>query len=83
MTDHLNAAGDDVAAAQQIAESYRRLREELHKVIVGQDDVIEQLLISLFAGGHCILEGVPGLAKTMMISTLARTMSLGFNRIQF
>ncbi|MCB9852705.1 MAG: MoxR family ATPase [Phycisphaerales bacterium] len=83
MTDHVNASGDDVAAAQRIADCYRRLREELHRVIVGQDEVIEQLLISLFAGGHCILEGVPGLAKTMMISTLARTMSLSFSRIQF
>lgn len=76
-------AGDDVEAAKRLAEAYRRLREELHKVIIGQDEVIEQLLISLFAGGHCILEGVPGLAKTMMISTLARTVSLSFNRIQF
>ena len=76
-------AGDDVAAARRLADAYRRLREELHKVIIGQDDVIEQLLIALFAGGHCIIEGVPGLAKTMMISTLARTVSLTFNRIQF
>ncbi|MEM7263630.1 MAG: MoxR family ATPase, partial [Planctomycetota bacterium] len=53
------------------------------RVIVGQDDVVEQLLISLFAGGHCLLVGVPGLAKTLMISTLSRTLSLGFSRIQF
>ncbi len=74
---------DDLAAAEMIQQSYRRLRDELHKLIVGQDDVIEQLLIAMFAGGHCILEGVPGLAKTMMISTLARCLSLSFSRIQF
>lgn len=83
MTEHVAPSNDDVAAAGKLAETYRRLRDELHKIIIGQDDVIEQLLISLFAGGHCILEGVPGLAKTMMISTLARTMSLSFSRIQF
>ncbi|MFQ5429546.1 MAG: AAA family ATPase, partial [Phycisphaerae bacterium] len=74
---------DDLAAAERLGDTYRRLRAELHKIIIGQDDVIEQLLISLFAGGHCILEGVPGLAKTLMISSLARCLSLSFNRIQF
>ena len=73
----------DLAAAQRLREIHRRLREELRKIIVGQDEVIEQLLISLFAGGHCILEGVPGLAKTLLISSLARCMSLSFSRIQF
>src|SRR6266576_1736979 len=57
--------------------------ENLARVIVGQDDVIEELLIALFSRGHCILEGVPGLAKTLMISTLARCLSLDFSRIQF
>jgi DNA polymerase III delta prime subunit len=55
----------------------------MSKVIVGQDDVIEQLLIALFSRGHCLLEGVPGLAKTLMISTLARCLSMSFARIQF
>ncbi|MCG8404011.1 MAG: MoxR family ATPase [Phycisphaerales bacterium] len=74
---------NDLADAQKLQDAYRRLREELHKIIVGQDDVIEQLLIAMFSGGHCILEGVPGLAKTLMISSLARCLSLSFNRIQF
>lgn len=74
---------DDVAVVQQLVESYDRIREELGKIIVGQEAVIEELLIAMFAGGHCILEGVPGLAKTMMISTLAKQLSLSFSRIQF
>ncbi|HWL93272.1 MAG TPA: MoxR family ATPase [Phycisphaerae bacterium] len=78
-----SAWSNDVAAAEKLQATYRQLRQELHKVIVGQDEVIEQLLIALFAGGHCILEGVPGLAKTLMISSLARCLSLTFNRIQF
>ncbi len=73
----------DLEAAAKLREAHKRLRDELRKIIVGQDEVIEQLLIALFAGGHCILEGVPGLAKTLMISTLARCLSLSFNRIQF
>jgi MoxR-like ATPase len=60
-----------------------RIREQLASVIVGQDAVVEQLLISLFSRGHCMLEGVPGLAKTLLISTLARTLNLSFSRIQF
>ncbi len=73
----------DLAAAKKLSESYTRCKAELAKVIVGQDDVLEQLLIALFCRGHCILEGVPGLAKTLMISTLARTLNLTFSRIQF
>jgi len=73
----------DVAAAGRLREVHSRLRDELRKVIVGQDAVIEQLLVSMFAGGHCILEGVPGLAKTLMISSLAKCLSLSFSRIQF
>jgi MoxR-like ATPase len=60
-----------------------RLREQISKVIVGQDDVVEQLLIALFSQGHVLLEGVPGLAKTLMVSTLARALSMTFSRIQF
>jgi MoxR-like ATPase len=74
---------DDLAAVEQLRGAHDRIRADLGKVIVGQDRVIEELLIALFAGGHCILEGVPGLAKTLMISTLARTLDLTFSRIQF
>ncbi len=62
---------------------FDHLREEIGKVIVGQNDVIEELLIAIFSRGHCILEGVPGLAKTLLISTLARCLQLDFHRIQF
>ena len=73
----------DVEAVDELARAYQKVRTELGKVIVGQDEVLEQLLIALFAGGHCMVEGVPGLAKTLMISTLARCLNLSFNRIQF
>lgn len=75
--------GEDLAATRKLQEAYRRIRGELSRIIVGQDAVIEEMLIALFAGGHCILEGVPGLAKTLMISSLSRCLSLSFNRIQF
>ena len=74
---------DDLAAVERLRDAYGRIRSELGKVIIGQEKVVEELLIALFAGGHCILEGVPGLAKTLMISTLARSLSLSFSRIQF
>ncbi len=74
---------DDVARVQTLIGAYDRIRSELAGIIVGQDEVIEQLLIAMFAGGHCILEGVPGLAKTLIISSLARQLSLSFSRIQF
>ena len=73
----------DRVAVAQIKDAHDRLRAELAKIIVGQDRVIDELLISIFSRGHCILEGVPGLAKTLLISTLARAMSLTFSRIQF
>jgi MoxR-like ATPase len=76
-------SGDDVKALEKLNQAYATVRNELGKVIVGQNEVIEQLLISIFAKGHCLLEGVPGLAKTLMVSTLARTLSLEFSRIQF
>ena len=69
--------------AGEVRAAYDRVRKELSKVIVGLDDVIEQLLISIFARGHCLLVGVPGLAKTLLISTVARSLHLSFNRIQF
>lgn len=70
-------------AIRQLADAREKLVSQLGQVIVGQQDVIEELLISILARGHCLLEGVPGLAKTLMISTLARTLSLSFSRIQF
>lgn len=75
--------GDELAAAQRLQSACRELRAELGKVIVGQERVIEELLIALFCRGHALLVGVPGLAKTLLISTLARTLGLSFSRIQF
>ena len=74
---------DDVQAVQKLNEAYRRITTELGKAIVGQHDVIEQIMISMFARGHCLLVGVPGLAKTLMIRSLADALSLDFSRIQF
>jgi MoxR-like ATPase len=74
---------NDKQLVAQLCQAYDAIRAELAKVIVGQDDVIEQLLVGIFARGHCLLEGVPGLAKTLLISTLARTLDLSFKRIQF
>lgn len=71
------------AAFHRLQEAREKIVEQLSQVIVGQQQVIEELLISLFSRGHCLLEGVPGLAKTLMISTLARTLNLSFSRIQF
>jgi len=76
-------AQDDLAAVKKLQNAFQEIKRQLSKVIVGQDQVIEELLIALFSRGHCILEGVPGLAKTLMISTLAKTLSLAFSRIQF
>ena len=68
---------------EKLSQGYQKIREQMSQVIVGQNDVIDQLLIALFSRGHCLLEGVPGLAKTLMISTLARCLSMSFARIQF
>ena len=73
----------DPALLQQLGAAYRRIQDELGKVIVGQDEVKDQLLCALFARGHCIVTGVPGLAKTLLISSLAKTIGLTFNRVQF
>jgi MoxR-like ATPase len=74
---------DDLRAVEKLSDSYRRITAELSKAIVGQQQVIEELLIAMFASGHCLLVGVPGLAKTLMIRTLADALSLKFSRIQF
>ena len=76
-------ATDPDVAAREITTAFKRISDEVHKVIVGQDDVLEQCLMAMFCGGHALVVGVPGLAKTLLISTLARTLSLGFSRIQF
>ena len=73
----------DAQAVSRLAQAREQIVDQLGKVIVGQEAVIEELLITLFARGHCLLEGVPGLAKTLMISTLSKTMDLSFSRIQF
>ena len=82
MTSNGNG-GVDLAAIQRLNHAFKTLKAEMGKVIVGQDAVVDQLLTAIFARGHCLLVGVPGLAKTLMISTLARSLSLSFNRIQF
>jgi MoxR-like ATPase len=73
----------DLETVRRLGDAYRRLTAELAKVIIGQQQVIEELLIAMFAGGHCLLVGVPGLAKTLMIRALADCLDLSFNRIQF
>lgn len=73
----------DVAAIEQLVNDYNALKNEIHQVIVGQDDVVDQVLISIFSRGHCLLVGVPGLAKTLLVNTIAETLGLSFNRVQF
>jgi MoxR-like ATPase len=73
----------DVESVKQLSEAYRALRSEIGKVIVGQQQIIEHLLVALLSRGHCLLIGVPGLAKTLLIKTLAETLELKFSRIQF
>src|SRR5881396_1028410 len=79
----VDLAGDELEAVEKLQKSYHNMKSELGKVIVGQEAVIEELLIALFCKGHALLVGVPGLAKTLLISTLSRTLGLSFNRIQF
>ena len=78
-----NLSDNDVQAIDRLRELYGRLKKELARVIIGQNDVIERLAICMFARGHGLLMGVPGLAKTLLVSKLAETMSLNFSRIQF
>ncbi|MFT5527736.1 MAG: MoxR-like ATPase [Pirellulaceae bacterium] len=74
---------DDLQGVQRLNEAYKQITTELSKVIIGQSQVIEELLVAMFARGHCLLVGVPGLAKTLMIHCVADALSLDFNRIQF
>ncbi len=73
----------DKETVDQLVAHYKELKNEIHKVIVGQDDVVDQVLISIFSRGHCLLVGVPGLAKTLLVNTISDCLGLGFNRIQF
>ena len=78
-----SASADDVKAVEELGKAWDKIRTELGKAVLGQQDVIEQLLIGMLAGGHCLLVGVPGLAKTLMVRSLASTLDLTFNRVQF
>src|SRR5437588_263580 len=73
----------DLRAAERLTKVYEKMTQQLGRVIVGQNEVLKQVLIALFCQGHCILEGVPGLAKTLMISSIAQLLNLSFKRIQF
>ena len=76
-------ATEEVQAIEKLMDARDLILEQLKKVIVGQEEVIDQMLMAFFAGGHCLLEGVPGLAKTLTIKTLAQILNLQFKRIQF
>ncbi|MFT5468415.1 MAG: MoxR-like ATPase [Verrucomicrobiales bacterium] len=75
--------GEDQKRAELIRNAYSKITEQVGRIVVGQEEVIEQILIAILARGHCLLEGVPGLAKTLMVSTLSQAMELGFRRVQF
>lgn len=83
MSGNLNSNKNDIQAIESLAAAMKSVKKEIGKVIIGQEKIIDELIISLFAKGHCLLIGVPGLAKTLLIKTLARTMDLSYNRIQF
>ena len=74
---------DDVVVIDELRSTYESMKSEMAKVIVGQDEVVENLLITILSRGHALLMGVPGLAKTLMVNSLSKVMSLDFNRIQF
>ncbi|PWH85409.1 AAA family ATPase [Brumimicrobium oceani] len=73
----------NVKELDQLVAKYKVLKKEIHKVIVGQEEVVDQVLISMFSRGHCLLVGVPGLAKTLLVNTIAQSLGLSFNRVQF
>jgi MoxR-like ATPase len=73
----------EVEAADALKQAYQNIKAEIGKVIVGQDEVVKSVLISIFSNGHCLLVGVPGLAKTLLVQTIARVLDLNFNRVQF
>ena len=73
----------DKEKLDQLVVSYKKLKKEISKVIVGQDDVVDQVCISVLSRSHCLLVGVPGLAKTLLVNTISQTLGLSFSRIQF
>ncbi len=73
----------DVEAADALRDAYKHIVSEIGKVIIGQEEVVKSVLISIFSNGHCLLVGVPGLAKTLLVQTVAQVLDLDFNRIQF
>ncbi|HRF82335.1 MAG TPA: AAA family ATPase, partial [Flavobacteriales bacterium] len=74
---------NDIQAVERFGEQYRKLKAEVNKVIVGQDQVVDLVLMGIFSRGHCLLVGVPGLAKTLLVNSVAQALGLSFNRIQF
>lgn len=74
---------DDIQAVKQLLETHQKLKQEIQKIIVGQDQVIDEVITALFSKGHCLLIGVPGLAKTLLVTTIAKALGLKYNRIQF
>ncbi|MEW6357623.1 MAG: MoxR family ATPase [Planctomycetota bacterium] len=80
---HTATKDEDLKAVEDLAEGRKKIKDEIAKIIVGQEEVVDRLLIALFCRGHCLFVGVPGLAKTLLVSTLADVLNLNFNRIQF
>ncbi|NMD00240.1 MAG: AAA domain-containing protein, partial [Bacteroidales bacterium] len=74
---------DDIQAVKQLQETHQKLKKEIQKIIIGQDQVIDEVITALFSKGHCLLIGVPGLAKTLLVTTIAKALGLKYNRIQF
>ncbi len=74
---------NDIDTLNDLSSAYKKLFDEINKVIIGQDEVVKEVLISIFSRGHCLLVGVPGLAKTLLVSTISKVLGLDFNRIQF
>ncbi len=83
MSEPTQPSSQDLQQVEKLKSAYNAMKAEIRKVIVGQDHVVDELFMALFCRGHCLLIGVPGLAKTLMISTLSKVLSLSFNRIQF
>lgn len=79
----MQTSQQDLQLADKLRQDHERLMAEIGKVIIGQDDIVRQVLISVFSNGHCLLVGVPGLAKTLLVQTIAKALNLSFNRIQF
>ncbi|HEX8378407.1 MAG TPA: AAA family ATPase, partial [Pedobacter sp.] len=73
----------DIEAVDALSASYKSIRDEIGNVIIGQDDIIKSVLISIFSNGHCLLVGVPGLAKTLLVQTVSQVLDLSYNRVQF